>query len=52
MKKVFIYKNDVPRTLEIVKSLEGKLAVSGIEVADSPEDVDLILCVGGDGTLL
>ena len=52
MKKVFIYKNDVPRTLEIVKSLEGKLAVSGIEVADSPDDVDLILCVGGDGTLL
>ena len=52
MKKVFIYKNDVPRTLEIVKSLEGKLAVSGIEVADTPEDVDLILCVGGDGTLL
>ena len=52
MKKVFIYKNDVPRTLEIVKSLEGKLAVSGIEVADSPEDVDLILCVGGDGTRL
>ena len=52
MKKVFIYKNDVPRTLEIVKSLEGKLAVSGIEAADTPEDVDLILCVGGDGTLL
>ena len=52
MKKVFIYKNDVPRTLEIVKNLEGKLALSGIEVMDSPEDVDLILCVGGDGTLL
>ena len=52
MKKVFIYRNDVPRTLEIVQSLESKLAASGIEIKDSPEGVDLILCVGGDGTLL
>ena len=52
MKKVFIYKNDVPRTLKIAKDLEKKLNASSIEIKDSPDDVDLILCVGGDGTLL
>ena len=52
MKKVFIYKNEVPRTLEIAEILENKLRTAGIDILDTPEDVDLILCVGGDGTLL
>lgn len=52
MKKVFIYKNEVPRTLEIAEILENKLRTAGIDILDTPENVDLILCVGGDGTLL
>ena len=52
MKKVFIYKNDVPRTVEIAEELESKLKAADISIMDDPEDVDLILCVGGDGTLL
>lgn len=52
MKKVFIYKNDVPRTIEIAKELENKLHASGVELTDDTNDADLIICVGGDGTLL
>ena len=52
MKKVFIHKNDVPRTQEIASILLEKLAAKNIEVTDSPEGVDLIINVGGDGTLL
>ena len=52
MKRVFISHNDVPRTLEIAATLENKLRASNIEITDTPEDTDLILCVGGDGTLL
>ncbi len=52
MKKVFIYKNDVLRTLEIADTLVSKLCASGVDIVDNTDDADLIICVGGDGTLL
>lgn len=52
MKKVFIYKNDVLRTLEIAETLVNKLSASGIYITDDTDEADIILCVGGDGTLL
>ena len=52
MKKVFIFKNEVKKTLEIAEVLEGKLKAAGIGISGSPDDVDMIVCVGGDGTLL
>ena len=52
MKKVFIYNNDVPRTLEIKSQLLTKLEAMSIEVVADPDSADLIINVGGDGTLL
>ena len=52
MKKVFIYKNDVPHTLEIADELVKKLKAAGIEITDKTDDADLIINVGGDGTFL
>lgn len=52
MKKVFVYKNDVPRTLEIADTLINKLCASGVEITQDTDEADLIICVGGDGTLL
>ena len=52
MKKVFIYKNDVPRTVAIADTLVNKLMISGVDITEEIGDADLIICVGGDGTLL
>ena len=52
MKKIFIYKNDVPRTLEIAEILKKKLEQYGIAEANDTETADLIINIGGDGTLL
>lgn len=55
MKKVFIYTNDVPKSLEIVSELHEKLPQFGFEILENyrnEDEPDLIICVGGDGTLL
>ena len=52
MKKVFIYKNEVKKSLEIAEILKDKLKDAGIGTVNDPDEADLIICVGGDGTLL
>ncbi|MCK8616822.1 NAD kinase [Fructobacillus sp. M158] len=48
--KVALYHNDQERSLEIVKELKKELDEKGIEQDDL--DPDLVITVGGDGTLL
>ena len=52
MKKIFIFKNDVPRSLEIAEILKSKLQSYEISETDDPEKADMIINIGGDGTLL
>ena len=52
MKKVFIYTNEVLRSLEIADLLKEKLEKAKIGITDSPKNADLIINIGGDGTLL
>ena len=52
-RKVFIYKNELKKSLEIAESVADKLGRLGFKTVSSPEDdVELIINVGGDGTLL
>ena len=52
-KKVFIYANKTENSARIEKNLRNKLMKSGLRVHEEfGEDTELILCVGGDGTLL
>lgn len=52
-KKVYIYANDSEMSLKIEKKLRNKLVKSGLRVHETfDKDTELILCVGGDGTLL
>ena len=53
-KHVFIYRNATEKSIEIEKDLRNKLIKSGLRVYEEfdPEETELILCIGGDGTLL
>ena len=53
-KKVFIYSNTTEKSRQIEQDLRNKLVKSGLRVYEeySPEETELILCIGGDGTLL
>lgn len=52
-KKVFIYANDTEISSKIEKDLRNKLVKSGLRVYETfDKDTELILCIGGDGTLL
>ena len=53
-KKVFIYSNITEKSRLIEQDLRNKLVKSGLRVYEEfdPEETELILCVGGDGTLL
>lgn len=52
-RKVFIYANNTEISAKIEKDLRNKLVKSGLRVYEEfSEDTELILCVGGDGTLL
>ena len=52
-KKVFIYANDTEMSAKIEKLLRKKLVKSGLRVYEQLEaDTALIICIGGDGTLL
>ncbi len=52
-KKIFIYANDTHMSKKIEKLLREKLVKSGLRVYEQlEEDTQLIVCIGGDGTLL
>ena len=52
-KKVFIHANDTEMSKKIEKILREKLVKSGLRVFEGiHEDTELIICIGGDGTLL
>lgn len=52
-KKVYIYANNTEVSSKIEKDLRNKLVKSGLRVYETfDEDTELILCIGGDGTLL
>ena len=52
-KKVFIHANTTAMSKEIEETLRHKLVKSGLRVYEQlSEDTELIICVGGDGTLL
>lgn len=44
--------NAKPEAVALVPHIECKLRELGAEIADSPEDCDVLLTVGGDGTIL
>lgn len=52
-KKIFVYTNDSEMSKNIEKTLRKKLTKSGLQVFEKyDEDTRLIICIGGDGTLL
>ncbi len=52
-KKVFIYANVTEMSKKIEQTLRTKLVKSGLRVFEElTEDTELIICIGGDGTLL
>ena len=52
-KKIYIYANDTEMSKIIEKTLRGRLVKSGLRAYDQyDEDTQLIMCIGGDGTLL
>lgn len=52
-KKIFIYANDTKMSQTIEETLRKKLVKSGLRVYEEySEDTELIICIGGDGTLL
>lgn len=52
-KKVYIYVNDTEVSKSIEANLRNKLIKSGLRVyEDFSEETQLIICIGGDGTLL
>ncbi len=52
-KKVFIHANETEMSKRIETLLREKLVKSGLRPFDEIlEDTELIICIGGDGTLL
>ncbi|MBR5128929.1 MAG: NAD(+)/NADH kinase [Firmicutes bacterium] len=53
-KRIYIYKNDTEMSQIIEKTLRKKLLKSDLKVFDEydADNTDLIICIGGDGTLL
>ena len=52
-KKIFIYSNDTPVSEIIEKVLREKLVKTHFRIYNRIlEDTELIICIGGDGTLL
>lgn len=52
-KKIYIYANDTKMSAKIEKTLRDKLVKSGLRVYNEYDsDTQLIICIGGDGTLL
>ena len=52
-KKIYIYANDTEVSKAIEKTLRSKLVKSGLRPYNTySDDTELIICIGGDGTLL
>lgn len=52
-KKIYIYANDTEMSKTIEKTVRNKLVKSGLRVYEKyDENTELIICIGGDGTLL
>lgn len=52
-KNIFIYKNNTEISGTIERTLRKKLVKSGLRALDTyDEQTQLIICIGGDGTLL
>ena len=52
-KKIYIYANDTEVSKTIEKTLRSKLVKSGLRPYNTySDDTELIICIGGDGTLL
>ena len=52
-KKIYIYANTTETSKTIEKVLRNKLVKSGLRVHEEyDDDTELIICIGGDGTLL
>ena len=52
-KNIFIYRNNTEISNTIEKTLRKKLVKSGLRALDTyDEETELIICIGGDGTLL
>lgn len=52
-KKIYIYANNTEMSKNIEKTLRKKLVKSGLRVFETLDsDTELIICIGGDGTLL
>lgn len=53
MKRIYVYNNETKLSQEISVQLRGRLIAEGFDVPDKfDEAVELLVCVGGDGTLL
>ncbi len=53
-KRVYIYTNEIPQSLDAAKRLSDALPKDLFEIAGEYEDgkIDLVACIGGDGTFL
>lgn len=52
-KKVFVFSNEYEISKKIEKTLRKKLTKTGLRIYEKLEDdTELIICIGGDGTLL
>ena len=53
MNKVYVYNNETALSCKVAEALRKKLLDGGFQVPEHfSEDVELLVCVGGDGTLL
>lgn len=52
IRKLFIYGARSQKSQSLIPALEASAADAGIKIAKNPEDADMAVCVGGDGTLL
>ena len=52
-KKIYVHANITEMSKKIEKTLRNKLVKSGLRVFEElTDDTELIICIGGDGTLL
>lgn len=53
MKNIYVHHNETPLSCNVVDTLKKKLLAGGFHVCENFSDkVELLVCVGGDGTLL
>lgn len=53
MKNIYVHHNETPLSCSVAKTLKEKLIDGGFRICESfSSSVELLVCVGGDGTLL